>query len=145
MQWGKFLQYLIADFLDKAKDINRFAKLAETYTKFFIEYLNYKGAISYYYPDFISEQKLSDGTKIMWLIETKGWEKAEVKLKDERAEEWCKDASRLTGIKWKYLKVKYDDYIYLTDNLSKFPADNFAEFYKIIRKLDNPGQIKFDK
>ncbi len=121
-------------FLDNAKDINKFAKLAETYTKFSIEYLNHKGAVSYYYPDFIAEQKLPDNTKVMWLIETKGWEQADVPLKDKRAEEWCKDASNLTGIKWIYLKVKYNTYVSLTEGLSKYVSDNFADFIKLYKK-----------
>ncbi len=132
-------------FLDKAKDIKKFAKLAETYTKFSIEYLNQKGAISYYYPDFIAEQKLSDKKVVMWLIETKGWEHEDVPLKDTRAIEWCKDVSQLTGTKWEYLKVKYDDYISLTNNLSKFAADNFEDFIKILKKLCDSRQIEFDK
>lgn len=134
-----------AKFLNQAKDITKFAKLAETYTKFSIEYLNHKGAISYYYPDFIAEQKLSDNTRVMWLIETKGWEQADVSLKDERAKEWCKDASQLTAIKWQYLKVKYSDYMSLTNNLSKYVTDNFMEFLKTLEKLYSSGQIEFNK
>jgi len=97
-----------ASFLDKAPDITRFAKLAESYTKFYIEYLSARGAIRYYYPDFVAEQVLEDGSNYMWLIETKGWEDADVPLKDARAEEWCKTATRLTSTNWQYLKVPYD-------------------------------------
>ena len=89
-----------AKFLDSASDIISFAKLAEEYTKFKIEYLNLKGAISYYYPDFVAEQKCSDKSTCMWLLETKGWEQENVPLKDARAEEWCLDASKLTGKTW---------------------------------------------
>jgi type III restriction enzyme len=95
--------------LDKAKDIAKFVKLAETYTKFSIDYLNHKGAIAKYYPDFIAEQVTQSGSKTMWLIETKGWEQEDVALKDKRAEEWCKDVSRLTGTEWKYIKIRYAD------------------------------------
>ena len=114
-----------AQFLDKAEDINKFAKLAEEYTKFQIEYLNHKGAISYYYPDFVAEQQLTDGSSKMWLIETKGWELPDVPLKDARAIDWCADASRLTGIPWQYLKISYIDYIALTNNLSQMPSYGF--------------------
>jgi type III restriction enzyme len=89
-----------AQFLDKADDIIKFAKLAEEYTKFRIEYLNNKGAIAYYYPDFVAEQKLPDGSPKMWLVETKGWELPDVLFKDARATEWCSDSTRLTGIPW---------------------------------------------
>jgi len=114
-----------AQFLDKAEDITKFAKLAEEYTKFRIEYLNHKGAISYYYPDFVAEQKLPDGSLMMWLIETKGWELPDVPLKDARAKEWCVDASKLTQIAWQYLKVKYVDYMALTNNLALLPSYPF--------------------
>ncbi len=117
-----------AQFLEQAEDIDRFAKLAESYTKFSIEYLNHKGAISTYYPDYVAAQKAGDGTTIMWLIETKGWEQADVPLKDARAVEWCRDASKLTGTVWKYLKVKYADYMAMTANLGKWPAPSFGDF-----------------
>ena len=114
-----------ARFLDKAEDISKFAKLAEEYTKFKIEYLNHKCAISYYYPDFVAEQRLPDGSLEMWLIETKGWESPDVPLKDSRAIEWCTDASRLTEVPWQYLKIGYIDYIALTNNLSQMPSSGF--------------------
>jgi len=71
-----------AQFLEHAGDIQRFAKLAESYTKFSIEYLNHKGALSVYYPDFVAAQERKDKKTVMWLIETKGWEQADVPLKD---------------------------------------------------------------
>ncbi len=49
-----------AQFLDQANDITKFAKLAETYTKFSIEYINHKGAIAYYYPDFLIKIDFDD-------------------------------------------------------------------------------------
>jgi hypothetical protein len=70
----------------------------------------------------------------MWLIETKGWEQADTPLKDARAEEWCHDASKLTGTKWQYKKVKYTNYMTMTANLSKWPALSFSEF---LEKLKN--------
>lgn len=117
-----------AQFLEHAGDIQRFAKLAESYTKFSIEYLNHKGALSVYYPDFVAAQERKDKKTVMWLIETKGWEQADVPLKDARAVEWCADATRLTGTTWQYLKVKFADYMTLTSNLSKWPAPFFNEF-----------------
>jgi len=35
------------------------------------------------------------------------------------------DASKLTGKNWKYLKVKYPDYMSLTSNLSLMPDYTF--------------------
>jgi len=119
-----------AKFLDTAPDITRFAKLAETYTKFSIEYLNHKGAISFYYPDFVAEQDLGKGSSKMWLIETKGWELVDVPLKDARAKDWCKDATKLTGLNWEYLKVKQLIYNGLTNDLIAMPGKSFEEFLK---------------
>ena len=92
-------------FLEHSKDINKFAALAETYTKFCITYLNMKGSQSLYYPDFVAEQELSDGGKINWIIETKGYEDENVVLKDTEAENWCKKATEFTNETWKFLKV----------------------------------------
>ena len=114
-----------ARFLDSADDITRFAKLAEEYTKFRIEYLNHKGAVSFYYPDFVAQQRLPDGSSRMWLVETKGWELPDVRLKDQRAAEWCTDATRLTGVTWQYLKIRYADYVALTNSLSTLPSYGF--------------------
>lgn len=97
-----------AAFLDKAEDITKFAKLAESYTRFCIEYLSARGAIRYYYPDFVAEQKMKNGKTCMWIIETKGWEDKDVTYKDARTIEWCKAVTELTGQQWKYLKVPYD-------------------------------------
>ena len=116
-----------AQFLDEAKDVTKFAKLAETFTKFSIEYINYKGAIAYYYPDFVAEQKVAE-EKVMWLIETKGWEQEDVPLKDARAKRWCEDATKLTSKKWKYLKVSYSEYMKMTNNLSVVKNNTFDEF-----------------
>lgn len=94
-----------ACFLEKADDITKFAALAETYTKFNIPYLNKKGSQGLYYPDFIAEQILKKGKTINWIIETKGFEDENVQYKDAETENWCKFASKHTGIEWRFLKV----------------------------------------
>jgi type III restriction enzyme len=133
-----------ARFLDQAVDINKFAKLAETYTKFSIEYLNHRGAISYYYPDFIAEQLIDNGANIMWLIETKGWEKPDVKLKDQRVVQWCKDATELTDTDWRYLKVNYNDYLSLTNNLNYIFSKDFEGFLKRLAQLKSDAQMELN-
>jgi len=94
-----------AKFLEQAEDITKFAALAETFTKFNIPYLNKKGSQGLYYPDFIAEQELKKGKTINWIIETKGFEDENVQYKDSETENWCKVASRHTGIEWKFMKV----------------------------------------
>jgi len=54
-----------------------------------------------YYPDFVA----LDSSGQHWLIETKGMESAEVSQKDAAAANWCENASMLTGIPWRYVKV----------------------------------------
>jgi hypothetical protein len=94
-----------AKFLEQAEDINKFAALAETFTKFNIPYLNKKGSQGLYYPDFIAEQELKKGKTINWIIETKGFEDENVQYKDAETENWCKVATKHTDIEWKFLKV----------------------------------------
>jgi len=129
-----------AQFLDYANDISKFAKLAETYTKFSIEYINHKGAISYYYPDFMVEQKKGNEV-IMWLIETKGWEQEDVPLKDARAERWCEDATKLTGVDWRYLKVPYSPYMSISRNLTSYSSATFKEFIEILNRILTDDQL----
>jgi type III restriction enzyme len=108
-----------------------------------IEYINYKGAIAYYYPDFVAEQKVGKKA-IMWLIETKGREKEDVSLKDARTEKWCKDATKLTGVDWCYLKVPYNPYLGITKNLTSMPYTTFDEFLGNLKKLLSDNQVKLN-
>jgi type III restriction enzyme len=94
-----------AKFLEQAKDISKFTALAETYTKFSISYLNKKGSQGLYYPDFLAEQTISKKKSINWIIETKGYEDENVQYKDAEAENWCKEATKHTGIEWRFLKI----------------------------------------
>jgi len=95
-----------AKFLDQADDVTAFAKLAEWFTGFALEYLSSTGSVRLYYPDFVAKvQRVESMT--MWLIETKGWEDAEVERKDAHAEWWCAQVSKQTGTSWKYAKVPY--------------------------------------
>ena len=94
-----------AKFLESAEDITKFAALAETFTRFNIPYLNKKGSQGLYYPDFIAEQEFKKGKPINWIIETKGFEDENVQYKDAETENWCKIATKNTGVQWKFLKV----------------------------------------
>jgi len=51
----------------------------------------------------------------------------EVARKDERAKIWCKDACRISGQEWYYLKVP--------ENLFRNnPTNNFEELYNLAKK-----------
>ena len=58
-----------------------------------------------YYPDFIAEQEIKKGKNINWIIETKGFEDENVQYKDAETENWCKIATKHTGVEWRFLKV----------------------------------------
>jgi type III restriction enzyme len=98
------LEKRFAQFLDAAPDITRFAALAESFTRFKVDYLSETGAIRFYYPDFVAVQD-DDGREIHWIIETKGREDENVAHKDEAVTLWCQKISDQTGQNWRYLKV----------------------------------------
>ena len=104
-----------AKFLDKANDVKAFAKLPEQFG-FCIQYTDTLANIRNYFPDFIAVN--TDGTH--WIIETKGREDIEVKLKDNAAINWCKTATKLTKTEWNYLKVLQKDF-------EDLRPDDFAE------------------
>lgn len=89
-----------AQFLQKADDVERFAKLPEQFG-FAIEYTDNAGNLRYYEPDFVAVT--SDGTHC--IVETKGLEDVNVANKDRAARLWCENTTRLTGKPWAYLKV----------------------------------------
>jgi type III restriction enzyme len=87
-------------FLQKADDVDRFAKLPEQFG-FAIEYTDNMGNLRYYEPDFVVLTK----DKTHYIAETKGLEDINVANKDRAAHLWCENATRLTGKPWAYLKV----------------------------------------
>ena len=94
-----------AKFLDKAPDIRSFAKLPEQFG-FCIQYTDTFANIRNYFPDFITIT--DDGSH--WIIETKGREDVEVRLKDNAAINWCHSATEMTGTSWNYLKIRQNDF-----------------------------------
>jgi type III restriction enzyme len=102
---GNDFEYDFAKFLDKAEDISSFAKIPDQFG-FCIQYTDTLANIRNYYPDFIAIA--DDGTK--WVVETKGREDVEVKLKDNAAINWCKAATELTKEQWRYLKVPQKEF-----------------------------------
>jgi type III restriction enzyme len=101
-----------AKLLQDADDVVRFAKLPEQF-HFALDYTDAAGNLRYYEPDFAAV--LADG--VHYLIETKGLEDVNVRYKDRAAFLWCDNASRLSGVPWRYLKVRQSDYNSLQPNL----------------------------
>lgn len=101
-------EYNFAKFLEKAQDVKAFAKLPEQFG-FCIQYTDTLANIRNYFPDFIAITE--DNTN--WIIETKGREDIEVKLKDNAAVNWCKVATELTEVTWQYIKVPQKEFEHL--------------------------------
>jgi len=78
----------------------------------------------------------------MWLIETKGWEQEDVPLKDARAKGWCEDATKLTGVEWRYLKVPYSPYFRISKSLTSMPSEMFIEFLNLLKKVLADDQVE---
>ncbi len=86
--------------LDNDDDVLAFIKNHQQTLNFRISYIDTNGFVRSYIPDFIAKTKDTN-----WVIETKGREDVDVKLKDKRAEEWCKQVSKLTKKKWNYKRI----------------------------------------
>jgi len=98
-----------AQFLDQAKDVERFAALGTTEqgdsgSQFRVDYLKASGAIGFYHPDWVVVQKTKEGL-VHWIIETKGrvWEGT--LAKDEAMGRWCEQIAATTGEKWRYKRI----------------------------------------
>ena len=89
-----------ARFLEHAEDVQAFAKLPEPFG-FAIEYVDGLSNLRYYEPDFV----VLGQDDAHYLMETKGREDPLVPYKDRAAELWCENATRLTGLPWRYVKV----------------------------------------
>ncbi len=103
-----------AEFLNKAKDILRFAALGSTEqgtsgTQFRIDYLKPNGAIGFYHPDWVAVQKTRDG-EVNWIIETKGRVWGGTEEKDAAARDWCRRVSKLTGETWRFTRINQSEF-----------------------------------
>lgn len=110
-----------AKFLHSSADVIAFAKLPEQFG-FSIQYTDTRANIRNYFPDFII--KIDNDT--YWIIETKGLEDVNVKMKDNAAINWCERASELTEKNWNYLKVMQKDF-------EKLHPDNFSEMISVLK------------
>jgi len=104
-----------AKFLDNCNDILAFSKIPLNFG-FCINYVDNSSNLRHYYPDFTAK----DTHNNYWLIETKGLEDINVKHKDHAANLWCENVTKLTKMKWMYLKVLQTQY-------EKLQPTNFEE------------------
>ncbi len=94
-----------AGFLQAADDVARFAKLPEQFG-FVIGYTDSAGNLRHYEPDFVAVDTAGGHT----LIETKGQEDVNVAHKDRAARMWAENATTLTGVSWRYQKVRQSEF-----------------------------------
>ena len=131
------LEVRFAQFLNSCMDIEKFAKLAEWFTRFRVDYLGVNGAIKFYYPDFVAVQTTDKAERIHWIIETKGRELGDVAHKDKSMKAWCEKITEQTGIKWHYLKVQqavFDSEVFHT----------YDQLVKTIKGMKDLGLFKSD-
>src|SRR3990167_7558346 len=115
-----------SDFLENCDDIISFAKNFQNKeaNALRIEYKNAEGFIATYYPDFFV--KLDN--KNVFIIETKGREEEDDKLKFERLQKWCVDVNdRQTKMIYKALYIKQEDW-------EKNKAKNFDEIVRLFER-----------
>jgi len=117
---GNEFELNFAKFLQDAPDVDRFAKLPEQFG-FAIEYTDSKNNLRYYEPDFVAVTT----DKKHYLVETKGREDVDVANKDRAGILWCENATRLTGISWKFIKIPQKEF-------EQLQPDEFADV-KIFR------------
>lgn len=94
------LEVQFVGFLDRCSDVAAFAKLAPA-MRVSMEYRGEHGGLAFYFPDFAVRDIHGDH----FLIETKGLVDLTVAAKDQRAAQWCLDATIATGVRWSYLRV----------------------------------------
>ncbi|MGH9742203.1 MAG: DEAD/DEAH box helicase family protein [Candidatus Acidiferrum sp.] len=117
------LELEFATFLENCPDIISYVKnyLA---IQFKIDYVNAKGEISNYLPDFIVKE--SPGK--LFVVETKGLEDLDVPLKMERLKQWCADVNAGQN------RAHYDFVFVEEDDFRKYKPKTFEALTKSFKK-----------
>ncbi|MDO8512421.1 MAG: DEAD/DEAH box helicase family protein [bacterium] len=111
-----------SDFIENCDDVISFSKNFQNKeaNALRIEYKNSEGFIATYYPDFF----VKTDDKTVYIVETKGREEDDDKLKFERLEKWCEDVnSRQTKMVYKPLYIKQE----------KWAKDRLKNFDEVVR------------
>lgn len=129
------LELKFAKFLDKATDVESFAKNVMS-INFKIEYVNSRGEIANYYPDFL----VKTSPFLTYIVETKGIEDPDTGRKWNRLVNWASDATETdpSGRVFKPLYVTQDDF--------EMYSSGIAEFERLAQLLaeSNPETICLD-
>ena len=92
--------------------------------QFKLDYVNAKGEISNYFPDFIV--KVSPGK--FFVVETKGLEDLDVPPKMHRLKQWCEDVNAGQN------RVHYDFVFVEEDDFKKYKPQTFTTLIKAFQK-----------
>ncbi len=98
-----------AGFLEDCEDVISYAKNFQNKeaSALRIEYKNSEGFIATYYPDFFVKKD----KKTVYIVETKGREEDDDKLKFERLQRWCEDVNnRQNQVVYKALYIKQEEW-----------------------------------
>ena len=110
------LELQFAAFFEDCDDLISYVKNYMA-VHFKIDYVNAKGEISNYYPDFIVKKS----AKEIFIIETKGLEDLEVPLKIERLKQWCVDINKAQS------EIKYDYVFVDEESFNQYQPKSFKE------------------
>ena len=116
-------ELVFSEFLEKCDDVVSFAKnyMNKEANALRIEYKNAEGFIATYYPDFFAKTD----NKTIYIIETKGREDEDDKIKFDRLKLWCEDVnSRQSRSIYKALYVKQEEW-------EKYKAKDFKELINL--------------
>ena len=119
-------ELVFSDFLENCDDVISFAKNFQNKeaSALRIEYKNSEGFIVTYYPDFFVKKD----EKTVYIIETKGREEENDKLKFERLQKWCEDVNnRQSRVVYKSLYIKQEEW-------GKDKLKNFDEVVRVYDK-----------
>jgi type III restriction enzyme len=116
-------ELVFSDFLENCDDVISFAKNFQNKeaSALRIEYRNSEGFIATYYPDFFVKKD----EKTVFIIETKGREEENDKLKFERLQKWCEDVNiRQNRVAYEALYIKQQEW-------EKVRLKNFHEVVRV--------------
>jgi len=117
------LELQFAVFFEDCDDIISYVKNYMA-VHFKIDYVNAKGEISNYYPDFIVKKS----AKEVFIVETKGLEDLDVPLKMERLKLWCVDINKAQS------EIRYDYVFVDEESFDKFKPKSFEELNRNFTK-----------
>jgi len=123
------LELQFAAYLEDCDDIISYVKNYMA-VHFKIDYVNAKGDISNYYPDFVVKKSEQE----VFVIETKGLEDLDVPLKMERLKQWCVDINKVQA------NIKYD-YVFVDEgSFNQYQPKSFNELIAGFREYKEQGE-----